>query len=111
MTAADLREWVALFMPDLQPDGQGGYREAVPAGLEPDRPASVERPAGGQASAGDQLGDRIRHVVTIRYEPGLSTAYRVLWRDMYFDVVGLENVDQRNTWLALTIERREAGAQ
>jgi head-tail adaptor len=112
MTASDLREWIAIFMMDLVPDGAGGDREAVPLGLVADRPAKVSTPTPRTVFAGDQRADRVQFLVTIRYEPGVTTNYRVMWRDQLLDVVGVKNLeDERDTWLELTCERYEAGKQ
>ena len=111
MTASDLREWIALFMMDITPDGQGGYRESVPAGLAPDLPANVRTATARVIVAGDQQADRVQHIVTIRFQPNVTTAYRVLWRDQYFDVTGVKSLDNRDVWLELTCERFEAGKQ
>jgi head-tail adaptor len=61
--------------------------------------------------SGDQLADRIDQVFTIRYEPGITSAYRVMWRDQLWDISRVRNVDNADAWLELTCERREAGAQ
>lgn len=112
MEASELREWIALFQMELVPDGQGGFREQVPAGLVADLPAKVETPSGPKVWAADQLGDRVRHQITIRYQPGITSVYRVMWRDRLLDIVGEpENVDALDTWLKLPCERKEAGAQ
>lgn len=112
MNGNDLREWVAVFQMELVPDGQGGFREQLPAGLVADLPASVKTPRGPDAYAGDQIAARARHEITIRYQPGITSVYRVMWRDQFLDIVGEpENVDARNTWLRLQCERKEAGAQ
>ena len=112
MDASELREWIALFQMELTPDGQGGFHESIPAGLVADTPAKVETPSGPKIWAADQLGDRVRHQITIRYQPGITSVYRVMWRDRLLDIVGEpENVDARDTWLTLACERKEAGAQ
>jgi head-tail adaptor len=111
MTGSDLREWIALFISDLAPDGAGGFREAVPSGLSADRPANVRTPTGRLQFAGDQRADRVQEIVTIRYEPGITTGYRMMWRDALYDVVAVRNVDNQDTWLELTCERFEAGQQ
>jgi head-tail adaptor len=112
MEASELREWIALFQMELTPDGQGGYRETVPAGLVADLPAKVATPRGPMIGASDQLGARVRHEITIRYQPGITAVYRVMWRDQLLDITDEpENVDARDTWLKLTCERKEAGAQ
>jgi head-tail adaptor len=111
MVASDLREWVALFLMDLTPDGQGGYREVPPAGLAPDRPANVRQIAAQEVFASDQTADRVRYEITIRYEPAINTQYRVLWRDQYLDVTAISNAGIEDTWLKLTCERKESGTQ
>ena len=112
MNGSELREWIALFQMELTPDGQGGSRETVPAGLVADLPAKVTTPRGADRFAGDQLGARVRYEITIRYQPGVSSVYRVMWRDQLLDIVGEpENVDARDEWLRLICERKEAGAQ
>jgi head-tail adaptor len=112
MNASELREWIALFQMELVPDGQGGAREQVPAGLVADVPAKVATPRGSERWAGDQLGARVRYEVTIRYQPGVTSVYRVMWRDQLLDMTGEpENVDARDEWLKLICERKEAGAQ
>jgi len=109
--ASDLREWIAVFLPVLVSDGAGGDYETVPPNLVADLPASVFEPSGGQIWASDQLGARVRYLVTIRWQPGITIAHRVMWEGRYFDITWVRNVDARNTWLQLTCERREAGTQ
>lgn len=112
MNASELREWIALFQMELTPDGQGGSRETVPAGLVADIPANVRTPSGRPTFAGEQVADRVRHEITIRYQPGITAVYRVMWRDQLLDIVGEpENVDARDEWLKLICQRKEAGAQ
>src|SRR5262245_47738729 len=111
MTASDLREWIAIFLMDVAPDGQGGTRETIPAGLEADRPANVRTATPRMVFSSDQLADRVQYIMTIRFEPGLTSNYRVMWRDRYYDVAGVKNVDNEDTWLELTCERFEAGTQ
>jgi head-tail adaptor len=111
MTASDLSEWIAIFMMELQPDGAGGFAEAIPAGLVADRPANVRTPTPRVVVAGDQRADRVEYVITIRYEPGITSNYRVMWNDQFFDITGVKDVDTRRTWLELSCLRYEAGTQ
>ena len=76
-----------------------------------DLPAAVRTPTPRLIAAGDQRSDRVQYVVTVRYQPGVTTAYRVMWRDLYLDVVAVRNMDERDTWIELTCERKELGAQ
>lgn len=112
MTASELTDWIALFLPDVEPDGQGGYRETVPDDLSPDRAANVRQIAASAVASGDQtMADRVRYRVTIRYDAGVTASARVLWNDMYLDITGVENVDMASEWLVLVCERKEAGTQ
>jgi SPP1 family predicted phage head-tail adaptor len=111
LTASDLSEWIAIFQMELTPDGQGGFIETVPAGLSPDRPAHVRRLSGQELTASDQISSRIRYDVTIRYEPAVSAAWRVMWRDQLLDVLDANNVGNGDSWLTLRCERKEAGVQ
>lgn len=98
-------------MMELTPDSQGGSMEVPPADLTADRPANVRTPTPRQVFAGDQIADRVQAIMTIRYEPGITSAYRVMWRDQLFDIAGVKNIDNADTWLELTCERFEAGKQ
>lgn len=112
MTASDLTEWIALFQPSLSSDGAGGMIETEPTGLSADYPAHVRQVSGSAIGAGDQsLADRVRYVITTRYEPGINTAWRVAWREMLLDITGVRVPDTAFEYLELMCERKEAGAQ
>jgi head-tail adaptor len=53
----------------------------------------------------------VRYHITIRYEPAITIAWRVLWRDQLLDVIDVANVDNADAWLTMRCERKEAGAQ
>jgi len=111
MMASALRDWIAIFMMDLTPDGAGGFIETVPPGLVADTPANVARVSPRQTTAADQLADRITYTVTIRFQDWVTDSYRVMFNDQYWDITGVKNVEQRDMWLELTCERFEAGKQ
>ena len=112
MTASDLTEWIALFQPSLSSDGAGGMIETEPSGLSADYPANVRQVSASSVPAGDQsLADRVRYIVTMRYEPGINTSWRVAWREMLLDIVGVKVPDTAFEFLELTCERRESGLQ
>ena len=111
MTASDLSEWIALFQMELTPDGQGGFSEIAPANISYDRPANVRRVTGQELVFADQTAGRVRYDISIRYEPGITIAWRVLWRDQYLDVTDVENVDNGDAWLKLKCEKKETGRQ
>lgn len=70
MTASELKEWVAIFLPDLADDGAGGSHETVPPGLVADTPAKVAIRTANPVLQGDQLGDRATHTVTVAIKIG-----------------------------------------
>ena len=110
MTASALTEWVALFLPELIPDGQGGSREVPPANLEPDTPASVRMMSSSETASQEQAAQRVRYLVTIRYEPSITAAYRVYWQSRYLEIDGPPaNVGYADKWLELQCVQREAG--
>lgn len=111
MTASDLRDWVGIFMMDLVPDGAGGAIETIPADVAADTPANVTRISPRQVVASDQVADRVVYTVTIRYQPWITTTYRIMFKDQYLDIVGVRNIEERNVWLEMTCERAEAGRQ
>ena len=111
MTGAAMREWIAVFLPELVPDGAGGSRESVPANLEYDRPAAVRELSAAEVSAGDQKAQRVRYEITIHYDVAIGAAHRVYWRDRYLDIEAVMNPDMRDTWLTLDCIQREAGGQ
>jgi head-tail adaptor len=109
MTASDLTEWIALFQMELIPDGQGGDREVVPADLTPDLPANVRQMGGNLATGYDQNADRVQYEITVRLQPGITSAYRVLWNEMLLDISLVRRVD--SAYLGLVCMRRELGKQ
>jgi len=112
MTAGELKEWIAVFLPDLAQDGAGGFVETVPAGLVADTPAKVTIAGAATVYSGEQLAARVSHTITIRYQDWLTINYRVMWRDVLLDITGLKNLDDAgDAWLELSCTRREAGAQ
>lgn len=111
LTASTLREMVAVFLMDAVADGQGGTTESIPSGLVPDRAAAVEPATGRAAYVANQLADRLQYYVYLRWDVGITTLHRLLWRAAYWDIVEVQNLDMVDTWLRLTIQRREEGTQ
>ena len=112
MVASDLREWIALVIPDLVPDGQGGMREQYP--ITPpitDTPANVVQDSGDEVFSADQKQNLYRYTVTIRFQDGVSSAQRIYWRGQWLDILSVENVDERDAWLKFAAERNNAGQQ
>jgi head-tail adaptor len=111
VTANDLREWVALFLPELTSDGQGGYRETVPVGLIDDIPAAVRDASTRTVFASEQTAQRLRYAITIRWMDGITGAYRIRWAGRYLNIETVKDVEQRNAWLELECTQTETGQQ
>lgn len=109
MDASDLRGWVCVFLMDLVDNGRGGDRETIPQGLEYDRPAAVRRLSGNASQSGDQLAQRVRYAITIRFDVGITTSHWVWWDGMYLQVEAIDNVDFKDQFLSLTCSQKEAG--
>jgi len=111
LSVNSLTEWIGLFLPNLSPDGAGGYVEAPPANVAEDFPAAVQFNSGRESYLSGQQADTNELEVVIRYEPGITTAYRLSWRSAFFDIVTVENVDAADMWLRFIVVKREAGSQ
>jgi SPP1 family predicted phage head-tail adaptor len=111
MNVSNLTEWVGVFLPDIAPDGQGGYVETIPSNLTEDRPANVRQLSGRQGRDNDQTADRVEFFVTIRYDSNITTDHRVSWRSRFLDITLVDDTDLEKLWLKLTCVRREKGAQ
>lgn len=112
MIASDLRDWIALVVPDLVPDGQGGMREMLPATPpETDTPANVVQDSGDELFQADQKQNLYRYTVTIRYQDGVNSALRIYWSGQWLDILSIENTEQRGAWLVISAERHAGGLQ
>lgn len=112
MIASDLRDWVALVVPDLVPDGQGGMREQLPA-TPPvaDTAANVVLDSGDELFQADQKQNLYRYTITIRHQDGVGSAMRIYWNDQWLDILSLQNMEQRGAWLEIKAERHAGGQQ
>ena len=60
----------------------------------------------------NQLHLRGRATLTLRYSPKLENVTLIVYRagdPDFYEVVNVDNVEQRNEWLEITVQRRKAG--
>ena len=119
MDASRLTEWVGVFQMTLQPDGQGGYIESIPTGLQAPIPAEVIAESAADVFQADHISSRVRFRVTMRYDPNVTTADRIYWPaggltigQQVLDIIAEPiNVDGEYKWLRMRCERKEQGKQ
>lgn len=109
MKVGPLRHMVTLQNPGtVVPDGEGGWTTVdtsgaeVFASIEPATQRDLER------LVANSVGSDASHVVTMRYIPGVTTKTRLLFNARTFDVVGVQNPEERNVELRLACVERVA---
>ena len=103
MDIGSLRHSVRLENPTLTADGDGGYTTSwamlspgiVSASIEPATQRSLERLVSNAVSSDAS------HVVTMRYHSGVTTKTRVVFLGRTLNVVGVQNIEERNEILRL----------
>ena len=109
MTAiGQMRHRVAIANPTREADGDGGYTDAwvaaspspVWARIDVATASNIERLVGNTIEA------PISHIVTMRWHAGVSTRSRLTYDGRYFNVRGLQNIQERDKWLVLACEER-----
>lgn len=110
MRAGILRHRITLQSPsDPAPDGDGGFTNTwstlaadVPAAIAPATASNLERVIAGTVQS------IATHLVTIRYLVGVTTKTRALFGSRVFEVIGVQNPDERNISLVLICQERVA---
>lgn len=109
MTAiGQMRHRVAIANPTREADGDGGYTDTwvaaspspVWARIDVATASNIERLVGNTIEA------PISHIVTMRWHAGVSTRSRLTHDGRYFNVRGLQNIQERDKWLVLACEER-----
>ena len=109
MTAiGQMRHRVAIANPTREADGDGGYTDTwvaaspspVWARIDVATASNIERLVGNTIEA------PISHIVTMRWHAGVSTRSRLTYDGRYFNVRGLQNIQERDKWLVLACEER-----
>src|SRR4029077_4582586 len=103
ISANTLDEWIGLFLPNLQADGSGGVIEKISTNVQEDRPAAVQFNSGRESYLSGQQADRYEYAVWIRFEPGITTKYRLSWRSRFYDIVSVDPTREAEGWLYMTI--------
>ena len=103
-----LRHRVAIANPTRTADGDGGYTDAwvaaepspVWARIDTATASNIERLVGNTVSA------PISHIVTMRWHEGVTTRSRLTYDGRYFNVRGVQNIQERDRWLVLACEEQ-----
>jgi SPP1 family predicted phage head-tail adaptor len=104
MDIGSLRHSVRLENPTtVTADGDGGFTTSwamlspgiVYASIEPATQRSLERLVANAVSSDAS------HVVTMRYHPSVTTKTRIVFATRVLNVVGIQNVNERNEVLRL----------
>lgn len=108
-TAGQRRHTIELQNPgEPVSDGEGGYTETptslgfFKAMIEPATQRNLERLVSNTVSS------EVSHVVTLPYVAGVTTKTNVLFGDRVFQVVGIQNPEERNIELRLACVERVA---
>jgi SPP1 family predicted phage head-tail adaptor len=106
--AGEFREKVEIWEPTERVDPRGQTKtEYVPWKT---RPASVESLSGYETLKAQQVGLQITHRIRMRWTRGLTSAHRILHRDRFHDIVGLQELDQRQVHELICEQVSEGGS-
>lgn len=109
-TAGHLRHRVTLANPTRTADTahDGGYTETF-SNLTPPRVWADIAPASAgdiERQVGSTVEGKVSHLVTIRYHSGVTLKTRVTFGSRTFQVVGIQNIDERNIMQQLACMER-----
>lgn len=100
MQAGTLRRQVVIEQPS---GAQNGLGEPAQSWSEVATvPAHIEPMGGREALVAGQLNAMSSYAIRLRFYPGLSTRMRVRYGDRVFEIVTVQNVDERNREIVLS---------
>lgn len=101
MRAGTLRQIVTIqVLSGSTPDGYGNTRKAW-TNLYTNIPASLHPLSAKESWTAEQTKADASHVVTIRYQSGITSSMRVLFGSRTFTINGIINPEERNISLEL----------
>lgn len=106
ITAGELRHTIEIIEQVRAPDALGGA--ALTWATKLTTKAKIQPTSGGEAYRYDRLDAVVTHKIWIRYSPGIVPANRVRFNGRDFQILAILNLDERNRWLELRCEEREA---
>lgn len=100
VSASELRHRVTFQDKTVTPDGAGGQTEewAVVASAW----AKIEPVKSYERFVALQTETHVSHKITIRYNPIVTTAKRILFDGRVFDITGVINVNEDNVAMVIT---------
>jgi SPP1 family predicted phage head-tail adaptor len=99
--AGRLRRVVSIQSPTQAQSATGAYETASWSTFAANVPADIDETPGREVIQAGQVNPQRPVQVTIRYTPGVTTEMRVLYGTRIFQIVGVQNLDQRNRVLVL----------
>lgn len=110
--AGDLRTWIAVFSPSKTTDASGyklrEYHNAFGEGVY--LPCKWVNAYGSEAIDANRYGLGELATLTLRYTPLLTPVCRIYRNGdtLYYDVISVNNVEERGAWLEVKIARKAA---
>lgn len=95
-SVGQMRHWVDLEAPGT---ARGADGDATPAWTTVASVAARVEPLGGsEVQQGRQVVEVAAYRVTVRYQPGLTSRWRVVWGTRRLDIDGVTDLDGRGVW-------------
>lgn len=106
MEIGKLRHQIAIQSKTRTTDAVGGYTEAWATITGGTVWVSIVPVAGFEQYRADQLQEIVTHRITMRYLSGVTTAHRVLFGSIVYDIKSVINVQERGIEMVLLVEER-----
>jgi SPP1 family predicted phage head-tail adaptor len=108
--AGDLRHRIQLVQPTLVQDKSGGVEEDQ-ATIFATVWAQIEALTGRELYAAQQRVSQVSHQITLRYMPGITATLNVRFNNREFQILSVENPDERTKMLILLCLERDSSAR
>ena len=106
LTAGMLRHTIEIIEQVRAPDGLGGV--ALTWATKLTAKAKIQPTGGGESYRFDRIDGVVTHKVFMRYVAGITAADRVRFGGRDFRILAALNLEERNLWLELRCDEREA---
>jgi len=104
----ELRNRIGIYSKTLIPDGHGGNTESwnlfLSAWADVDSLVDARSKNIQMAWEWMQSHPEVSYRITIRYRAGVVHGMRVLYKSKYFEIVGINNLDERDRYLILFVK-------
>lgn len=97
MKIAELRHQIIIQEKIQTPDGMGGFTETLNTVHE--TWAAIWPVSAKETRENMRVEANVSHNIRIRYRSGITYAMIVVFGTRTFEIKGIVNIDERNTWL------------